>query len=81
MTKPDASQPATIETINWITLDHAAVLAGCSTRTLSTMIKAGRAPAPHKFSARRVRYPEREFREWLVFRNEAARAAGAGEAE
>jgi predicted DNA-binding transcriptional regulator AlpA len=72
-------QPAAVETITWITLDHAAVLAGYSVRTLSAMIKTGRAPAPHRFSARRVRYSEKEFREWLAARVEAARVAGAGE--
>lgn len=65
----------------WITLDHAAVLIGVSTRTLQSWIKTGRAPEPHRFSPRRVRYLESEFRTWLAARNDAARLAGAEDRE
>lgn len=77
ITETDTTNPPAIDSGRWITLDHAATLLGVSTRTLQTMIKEKRAPAPHRFSPRRVRYQEDEFRAWLLARIEAARSAGA----
>jgi predicted DNA-binding transcriptional regulator AlpA len=49
-----------------ITKDHASALMGITSRTLDTMSKTGRAPAPYKLGSRSVRYSESEILEWVA---------------
>jgi len=60
-----------------ITKDHASALMGITSRTLDTMSKTGRAPAPYRIGVKCVRYSEAEILEWLESRKSPAPASAA----
>src|SRR5690349_4043073 len=74
MTELSRAETITVVVKDLITKDHAAALMGITSRTLDTMSKTGRAPAPYKLGARSVRYSLEEILEWAASCRRGAKA-------
>jgi predicted DNA-binding transcriptional regulator AlpA len=60
-----------VETEDLLTTEQAAVIAGCSIRTLQRRVSDGRGPPPAIMLSGRARYLESEVRAWAESRQAA----------